>query len=174
MLLRLWVTLATGPLKPRVGVLDETSLAFRVLPNDIDVNLHLTNNRYLRAMDLGRWDYGMRVRLWGEALRRRWFPVVGSATLRFRKGLGAFERYELRTRVVAWDEKWGFFEQRFVVGETVHAVGRVKALFRGPGGNVPTRELLAAVGGRDLPARQLPEAIRLWQEAEAADRGGPP
>jgi ABC-type glycerol-3-phosphate transport system substrate-binding protein len=45
----------------------------------------------------------------------------------------------------------------------------VKVLFRGPQGNVPTAALLAACGAPDAPARQLPETIRLWQEAEGAE-----
>jgi acyl-CoA thioesterase FadM len=170
MLLRLWLTVASGLLKPRQGVFDESSVALRVWPNDLDVNLHLTNSRYLLAMDLGRWDYGVRVGMWREMARRRWFPLLGSATLRFRKGLGPFQRYELRTRIVAWDEKWGWFEQRFCVGETVYAIGRVKWLFRGPAGNVPTAELFAALGVSDAPARELPESIRLWQQAEAGEQ----
>jgi hypothetical protein len=59
------------------------------------------------------------------------------------------------------------------VGETVFAVGRVKVLFRGPQGNVPTHELLAACGSPALPAQQLPEPIRLWQQAEDAERRQP-
>jgi acyl-CoA thioesterase FadM len=171
MLLRLWFTLAAGFWKPRLGVFDECAAGLRVWPNDLDVNLHLTNSRYLLAMDLGRWDFGMRTGMGRVMASRRWFPLVGSATLRFRKGLVPFQRYELRTRLVAWDEKWCWFEQRFCVGEALHAVGRVKVLFRGSQGNVATAELLAACGARDAPASRLPEAIRLWQQAEDQERG---
>jgi acyl-CoA thioesterase FadM len=171
MLFRLWATLAVGPFKPRLGVFDECSVALRVWPNDLDVNLHLTNSRYLLAMDLGRWDFGARTGMTREMVRRRWFPVVGSATLRFRRGLRPFQRYTLRTRLVAWDEKWCWFEQRFCVGDAIYAVGRVKVLFRGPAGNVPTRELIAVCGATEVPASQIPEAIRLWQQAEDGERG---
>jgi hypothetical protein len=50
----------------------------------------------------------------------------------------------------------------------------VKALFRGPQGQVPSAALLAAAGYPEAPARQVPEAIRLWQEAEAAESGARP
>jgi acyl-CoA thioesterase FadM len=170
MLLRQWFTLAAGLLKPRLALFDESSLAMRVWPNDLDVNVHLTNSRYLLAMDLGRWDFAVRSRMWREMWRRRWFPLVGSATLRFRKALDPFQRYELKTRLVAWDEKWCWFEQRFCVGESLHAVGRVKVLFRGPQGHVKTAELLAACGAPDAPACRIPEHIRLWLEAEDAER----
>jgi acyl-CoA thioesterase FadM len=171
MLLRQWLTLAASFFKPRLSLLDEGSVMLRVWPNDLDVNLHLTNSRYLLAMDLGRWDFAMRTGMGREMWRRRWFPLLGSATLRFRKGIGPFQRYELRTRVVAWDEKWCWFEQRFSVRDTVYAVGRVKVLFRGKQGNVPTAELLSACGALEAPPLQLPESIRLWLAAEDAERG---
>jgi hypothetical protein len=95
---------------------------------------------------------------------------VGSATLRFRRPLHPFQGYRLVTRLVAWDEKWCVIEQWFEREGSVHAVGRVKALFRGPGGQVPTAALLAAAGYPEAPARQVPEAIRRWLEAEAAER----
>ena len=172
MLLRLWWTLAAARFKPRLGLLDECVTPLRVWPNDLDINLHLTNNRYLRAMDIGRWDFGARGGMWREMLRRRWFPLVGSATLRFRKGMAPFQHFELRTRLVGWDEKWCWFEQRFCVGEAVYAVGRVKVLFRGPQGNVPTAALFAACGVHDARIQRLPEVIRLWQQAEEEERRG--
>jgi acyl-CoA thioesterase FadM len=170
MLFRLLAVLAASLLRPRAGFLDECAIALRVWPNDVDSNLHMNNSRYLLAMDVGRWDLVARTGLWRELLGRRWFPVVGSATLRFRRPLAPFQRYRLVTRLVAWDEKWVFVEQRFERGGSVHAVGRVKALFRGPEGQVPTAALLAAAGYPDAPSRQVPEGIRLWREAEAAER----
>jgi acyl-CoA thioesterase FadM len=170
MLLRLVWTLASGLAKPRVEMLDECRVRLRVWPNDLDSNLHMNNSRYLLAMDLGRWDYAVRCGVLGAMLRRRLFPLAGSATLSFRRSLDPFQRFELATRLVAWDEKWWWFEQRFEVAGRVRALGRVKVLFRGPRGNVPTRELLAAVGRSELQPPTLPEPIRLWREAEESER----
>ncbi len=170
MLLRLLAAVVAALFRPRVGLLDECAIHLRVWPNDLDSNLHMNNSRYLLAMDVGRWELVMRTGFWRELWRRRWFPVVGSATLRFRRSLDPFLRYRLVTRLVAWDEKWCFLEQRFERGGHVHAVGRVKALFRGPQGHVSTAALLAAAGYPEAPAQQVPEAIRLWQEAEGAER----
>jgi len=170
MVLRLLAALVAALFGPRTGFLDERAIALRVWPNDLDSNLHMTNSRYLLAMDVGRWDLVAGTGFWRELWRRRWFPLLGSATLRFRRPLDPFQRYRLVTRLVAWDEKWCFIEQRFEREGHVHAVGRVKALFRGPEGQVPTAALLAAAGYPGAPPRQMPEAMRLWQEAEAAER----
>lgn len=169
MLLRLAGVVTRGLLLPRLSLLDESRIRLRVWPNDLDSNRHMNNSRYLLAMDVGRWDLIVRSRSLALLRRRRWWPVVGSATLRFRRSLGPFRRYTLATRLVAWDDKWTVLEQRFLVGDKLHAVGRVKALFRGPQGNVPTAELLAAAGC-DTTERPMPEWIRLWLEAEAAER----
>jgi len=170
MLLRLLWTLASGLVKAPVGPLDECRVALRVWPNDLDANLHMNNSRYLLAMDLGRWDFSLRTGLIREALRRRWFPVAGSATLRFRRSLRPFQRFELVTRLAAWDEKWCWFEQRFEVDGQPYAIGRVKALLRGGEGNVPVSSVLAAIGRPDALPPAMPETIRLWQQSEEAER----
>ena len=90
--------------------------------------------------------------------------------LGFRRPLEPFQRFELATRLVGWDEKWWWFEQSFEVAGKIHAVGRVKALFRARQANVPPKALLAAIGRADMPSPPLSEPIRLWQQAEEAER----
>ncbi len=170
MLLRLWSTLASGLVKGRVDPLDECRVALHVWPNDLDSNLHMNNSRYLLAMDLGRWDFSVRTGLIQVAFRRRWFPVLGSAMLRFRRPLDPFQRFELVTRLATWDEKWCWFEQRFEVGGRLHAVGHVKALVRGREGSVSMAAVLAAIGHAGVEPPAMPETICLWQQAEEAAR----
>ena len=170
MLLRLWYTLATGLVRPRLGVLDECRVKLRVWPNDLDVNLHMNNSRYLLAMDLGRWDYGLRAGVLQPAFRRRWFPVVGSETLRFRRALDPFQRFELRRALVAWDEKWWWFEQRFEWdGSSTPWAGEGALPWTDRATCRPRRRSCAAGYARRRAPRQ-PEAIRLWQQTEEAER----
>lgn len=149
-----------------VGLLDECVLTFRVMPADLDINLHMNNGRYLQLMDLGRFDYIIRIGLFGETRRRRWMPLVGSETIRFRRSLAPFQRCRLHTRLVHWDDKWFFFEQRFTARGELIASGMVKALLRGPGGNIAPVEALAA-GGHALAAPPPPTGVDAWTEADA-------
>jgi len=50
---------ATGLARPRQSLLDECRVTLRLWPNDLDSNLHMSNSRYLLAIDLGR--FGQRV-----------------------------------------------------------------------------------------------------------------
>jgi len=159
----LWKAL-TLRLRPALDPLGISVLAFQVWPNDLDVNVHMNNGRFLSVMDLGRFDLTFRTGLGRAMLRNRWKPLVGGVTIRYRRSLDPFERYELHTRLLGWDAKWFFLEQRFLKGgRDLAAEGVVRALFRGKGGNVPVAEVLRQMGyeGPDLEA---PEAIRRWAD----------
>lgn len=144
--------------RSRLDVLGESRVSMRVWPWDLDVNMHLNNGRFLSLMDLGRVDLIVRTGLLRMILRDRWFPVVGAATVRFRRPLNPFQRFDLTTRVVGWDEKWVYLEHRFECGGKVAALGYIQALFRSPAGNVPVEALLEAVGRSGEVSPPLPAA----------------
>lgn len=149
----------TSPLEPSV-------LTFHVLPNDLDFNRHMNNGRYLTIMDLGRFDLTLHSGLMREVLRHRWMPVLGGATITFHRPLKPFQRYTLTTRILGWDAKWLYMEQCFDSRGKRIATAMVKGLIRGAEGNVPTAEVLAAVGV-EIPSPPLPEELRRWIAAEA-------
>jgi acyl-CoA thioesterase FadM len=151
----------------RIQPLDESVLTFRVLPSDLDTNLHMNNGRYLTLMDLGRLDLLLRLGVVREVRRRRWNPVVASLAIRYRRSLEPWQKYELRTRLVGWDERWFFMEQSFTRGGELMAHAIVKALFVGPEGRV-TPQALVDLAGYPVERPEIPESIRRWEEAEDA------
>ena len=158
-----------------LGPLDESVITLRVWPNDLDLNGHMNNGRYLTLMDLGRLDLMMRNGLGGLMFRRGWAPIVGTASIRFRRSLNPLDRFKLRTRLLGWDDKWFYLEQRFERnGESV-ALGWIKGLLRNRGGNIPPAELLRHLG-YTLPPPEMPEAVRAWIQSESnltsGDRAG--
>lgn len=165
LLLRMIRVLLAAMAGSRIDPLGESVVRLRVWLNDLDTNLHMNNGRYLTIMDLGRLDFIVRTGLGGIMLRRRWRPMVGSAVIRFRRGLAPFERYDLTTRVVWWDDKWFWIEQRFEREGAVVALGAIKGLFRDPTGNVPTADVLSPLGVTG-PPREIPDWIAAWRDAE--------
>jgi len=151
---------------------DESALDFRVWPTDLDVNFHMNNGRYLTIMDLGRVDLMLRTGLGRMALKRNWSPLVGSATIHFRRSLDPFQRFQLRSRILCWGEKWFFIEQVFERRGELIAVGTVKGLLRGRLGNIPTAEVLRSLN-LNVSSPEIPEHIRLWQQSEAASASRP-
>jgi acyl-CoA thioesterase FadM len=148
------------PLAP-IGVLDEDTLAMRVWPNDIDINLHLNNARYLNVMDFGRMHLLARTQILNHVIRSRWTPLVGAVWMTYRRSLPLFSRFTLASRLVCWDERWFYIEQTFIGSEGLAAVGWVKGLLRGPGGNLDPQKVIETVSpGAVSPP--IPEAIATW------------
>jgi acyl-CoA thioesterase FadM len=166
LLLRLVLVLVGALRGRRLSPLEESVVRFRVLPNDLDNNFHMNNGRYLTLMDLGRTDLVIRMGVARKLLQRKWNPVVGSLTIRYRRSLEPFQRYELRTRLVGWDDQWFFVEQRFVRDGELVARAFVKGIFLGPEGRVPTQAVVDA-SGHDVASPPIPDGLRRWAEAEA-------
>jgi acyl-CoA thioesterase FadM len=154
-LLTAWLGLRFGP---RVGFLEEARYRFRCLPSDLDFNLHLTNSRYASFMDIARVAMMVRNGAWARFRAAKMLPVLGSAAVKYRRGIRPFEAFDVTCRTIGWDEKWIYLEHKLLVGEHVAAVAVMKAAFLGPKGRVTTDELIAAVG-YDGPAPAPPPVI---------------
>lgn len=145
----------------RRDLFEPSRLTFRVWPNDCDLNLHLNNGRYLAFMDLGRLHLTVQVGLMPAVRRRRWAPVLAAAEITFLRSLKPFERFELVTRLITWDDKYVYMEQTFERDGDLCAHAYVKGLFLGPGGRVPNAEIVAAIGYEGTPP-PMTEALRDW------------
>ena len=148
---------------PPLGVLEEDRIRMRVLPNDIDLNLHLNNARYLSQMDYARTHLLARTRLLGHIVHSRWQPLVGAAWVTYRRSLPLFARFEIASRLVCWDERWFYVEQTFTGKNGLAAVGWVKGALRDANGIVaPQRAIDTVYPGTQSPA--MPEAMANWNE----------
>ncbi len=163
----LWVFLASV-FKPRIkDILSPSELRLRVLPNDLDFNMHMNNGRYLTMMDLGRLDLILRTGLLKMMLHQKSVPILAASTMRYRLSLDPFEAYTLTTRILGWDEKWTYIEQRFMKGTDVAAIGLVKGCFfdQRSKTTVPTPVLMEKIGYTE-PSPPLPPHVIDWLKAE--------
>jgi acyl-CoA thioesterase FadM len=151
-----------APLPP-LGVLEEDRVRLHVWPNDIDLNLHLNNARYLSLMDFGRTHLLARTRLLSHIIRARWTPLVGAVWMTYRRSLPLFAPFTLGTRLVCWDERWFYMEQTFTGSKGMAAVGWVKAVLRGPQGSLEPQGILEKVAP-GIVSPPMPEAIATWNE----------
>jgi acyl-CoA thioesterase FadM len=148
---------------PALGVLEEDRLRLRVWPNDIDLNMHLNNARYLSFMDLGRTHLLARVKLLEHMLKGRWQPLIGAAWVTYRRSLPLFASFELSSRLVCWDDRWFYIEQTFTGSQGLAAVGWVKGMLRDARGSVDPQAVLERVAP-GVVSPPIPEAIATWNE----------
>jgi acyl-CoA thioesterase FadM len=157
--------------RPPLGFLDESIVTRRVWSGDLDYNAHMNNTRYLAIMDLGRIDLVVRIGLALVAWRHRWRLMVAAATITFRRSMRLFEAYRGHTRVVGWDQRSFFLEQRFERQGQVVAVGLIKGVIWGRGKVVRTCEVLDALG-IDVASPEIPSAVVAWRGSVDALRDG--
>ena len=148
-----------------LGFFNTSVLEFTVWLHDLDINRHMTNSRYLSLMDLGRTDLLIRSGLAKKVYQLKWSPVLGAATIRWRKALNLFDRCQLHTRTLGWDEKWIYIEQRVTCKGFVHAIAVVKGLFVSHDGSVPIQRVVDLINP-GVQSPELPYAIKLWFEME--------
>ena len=123
-----------------------SELSLRVLPNDIDINFHMNNGRYLTICDLNRVDVFARSGLLKAMFKRNWIPVIAEHTMTYKKPLNIFTRYVVKLEVTHWDEKYFYMKHVFSQGERIMASGASKGCVYARGvGVVKPVDALAAV-----------------------------
>jgi len=136
---------------------------WRVLPGDIDAFGHMNNGRYQSLMDIARIDFLLRCDLFRGVVRNRWVAPVGQAHIHYRRSLKPFERFDLHTRIVHWDERWFYFQHDFYRARELDrpvCTAYVTTLFMGRKGVVGTDEVVPALAGRPLVPPRPDEAAR--------------
>lgn len=163
--LRLLWTLLRARRLPRLAVGQTLERRLRVWPNDLDVNGHMNNGRYLTIIDLMLVEYFVRIGFAGVMLRNGWRPMAGGSFITYRRGLQPFQAYTLRFRLDACDDHWNYMRFEFMDGERVCAAGYMKGAAVARSGLVPNSQSYAALG---LPvyAAMLPAPVRDWLAAE--------
>ncbi|MFZ5503770.1 MAG: acyl-CoA thioesterase [Pseudomonadota bacterium] len=133
--------------RERLGVGTSVSrLTLRVLPNDLDINMHMNNGRYLTICDLNRVDLFIRTGLMKSMFKRGWIPVIAEHTMTYKKPLSLFERYEVSLEVTHWDDKYFYMKHRFNRGARIIAEGGSKGCVYARGrGVVSPAEAINAV-----------------------------
>ncbi len=147
---------------PRIHVHDVGRIHFRVLPTDLDVLGHMNNGVYLSIMDLGRMDLLQRSGVWSRFAKAGFYPVIANETISFRKSLLPWQRFTIETRIVGYDAKAVYIEQRAVVKGEVYAQAIVRGRFvRKSGGTVSLAEIIE-VTGADTSDLSVPGWVERW------------
>lgn len=135
--------------KPRLPMNKPSNrLTLRVLPNDIDINMHMNNGRYLTICDLSRVDMFIRTGLARTMIQEKWMPVISEHTMKYKKALTMFQKYEVTMEVVGWDERVFNMSHTFWVKGRPVAEGTSKGVIVGKAGVVAPSLVMQTVAAR--------------------------
>ncbi len=145
-----------------MGLLDTSITRMRVVPTDLDIYRHVNNGSYLQMMDVARTNYLADVGAFDVLREREWYPVVAASTMTYKRSLQLWDRFEIATRVIGWDERVVYLEQEFTRGQTRVARGWVAGRWLRRGGDrISAPEVVAALEP-DTAAPDLPEDVAAW------------
>lgn len=120
-----------------------TEHTMRVLPTDLDLLWHVNNGVYFSLMDFGRWDMIFRNGVYDKCKSLDWYSVVAGETIKFRRSLKLWDKFQIQTQVIGHDDKNFFIQQKFICKNELMATGLVKVRFlKLKGGTVPAEEVL--------------------------------
>ena len=162
----LWALLRSARLQP-IEIGDWIERRMRVLPNDLDINGHMNNGRYLTIVDLMLVEYFVRSGFAKAMLKSGWRPMSGGAFITYRKGLKPWQRYHLRFTLAGADLSWNYMRFEFLREDgALCAAGYMKGAAVGRDGLVPNQRSYAKLGRAFLPT-ELPRPVQYWLAAEA-------
>ncbi|TIS64722.1 MAG: thioesterase [Mesorhizobium sp.] len=117
---RLARMMATASSRGPYMVGEQSRMAFRCLPTDIDFNSHLNNARYMMLADLGRIDVFLRVGLVALARKNGWAPMIGGLQVTYVREIRLWRRFEVVSSIETWEGTSVIGRHRFVLdnGET--------------------------------------------------------
>ncbi len=144
---------------------DTSIIKWRILPGDLDLNLHLNNGAALTIMDFGRHDLSLRSGCLKHIIRDSWRPIIGSSLIRFYKSMPPFGVFELHSSIICWDEKWLYYEQ--IIIHKGELVGRalLKGIFRNSRGLIPP-DTIASTLGFNGKSPEASTVIQQWKKIE--------
>lgn len=164
----LWVHRKAPPLD--VGDAHVTHLI--CWPWDIDLWMELNNGRTLTIMDLGRVVLFRRMGVVAAMRQKRWAGTIAGASVRYRRRVRMFDRIEMRSRIIGWDERFTYAEQSIWRDGECCSHALLRMAISGGKGIIPSEELAKVL---NLPKESppLPGWVQDWIAAEA-NRPWPP
>ena len=127
---------------PSINLDGSDQVKLRVLPNDMDLNMHMNNGRFLSLMDIGRTRIIIRTGLYKLVWKEKWGAVAGGVNITYLKSLGLFQRYTLTSKMAGHYNDWIYIEQRFESKGKLVACALAKVTFLKGSSRVPVTEIL--------------------------------
>ncbi|SLJ83256.1 acyl-CoA thioesterase [Psychrobacter sp. DAB_AL43B] len=151
---------------------DTSEITFRCRLSDIVNFLEMNNGRVFTLYDMGRTDFAVRSGLGKQLLKQRWGLVVAGSTIQYRRRIRAFEKVTMKTKIVAFDERWIYIEQSMWVKGKPCSSALLRTGVTEGGKVIETARILAALDQSDWA---LPPSgyVEEWIVSDA-DRPWPP
>ena len=134
-------------------------------PIDLDFNFEMNNGRVLSVYDIGRIPLALRMGLLKVMMKNGWGFAMAGASVRYRKRIRVFDRFEVHSRAVGKDDKFFYIEQTvWKKGEAASNIIYRSAITNKNG--IVATDLVGEAMGRPDWDPDPPDWVKNWIEAE--------
>lgn len=154
--------------QPEIGLTDTHISHHRCWPWDLDMMLELNNGRTLTLYDLGRFMAAQRVGLFKALYRKKWSMTMAGSIVRYRRRIRGFEKFEMRSRILCWDDKFLYLEQSMWKRDgqcASHVV--LRAAITDKNGIIDPMLAITEMGYGNTTPLLMPEWVKVWSRAES-------
>ena len=162
--LRTLITFIRAQFLKNINPDEEISLNFRVWITDVDLSI-MNNAAMLTITEMGRIDLIIRTGFLKHAWKNRLYFPLASISAQFRRPLKRFQKFQLKTQLIYWDEKWIYISHRVVrEGKTI-AVALVKSTIKKGTELIPFERIIHELNWQMKP-KNRPEMIDRFERGE--------
>jgi len=135
-------------------------------PWDVDPWMELNNGRTLTLYDLGRMPLISRLGMMKVMKQNGWGMAVAGASVRYRRRVTMFQRLQMRSHLLGWDDRFFYFQQSMLhKGEAASSI-LVRSAITANGRLHSPSHLARAMGWPDA-SPPLPQYATDWINADA-------
>lgn len=142
-------------IRPTIDIREAIEKSYRVKPWDLDMNIHLNNAKYLKYLDKGRVEHIIYSKTLRQMLQRNIKLIVANTEISYIRSLMPFQKFTVSSRITSWDEKYVYYEQKFLSKGQLYATAIIRlAVLKGEKTTSPIpvfKELLNGVESPEVP-----------------------
>ncbi|CAH0728770.1 unnamed protein product, partial [Brenthis ino] len=162
--LRVAFTIGIGRLfQKKSGIKDPTTIYGFCTTQDVDIFLrHMNNARYVRELDFARFHFYDRTGIYQNIKAVDGHVLQGASSIRYRRTIPIFSAYKVETKLVYWEDKTLYIEQKFITLND----GFVRAVILSRQNliNADASALLSNIPGAETKP-ECPEEITHWLQS---------
>jgi acyl-CoA thioesterase FadM len=162
--LRILITFVRAQFLKDINPEEETSLNFRVWISDVDLSI-MNNAAMLTTTEMGRIDLIIRTGFLKHAWKNRLYFPLASISAQFIRPLKRFQKFQLKTQLIYWDEKWIYIGHRIVCSEKIIAVALAKCTVKKGREQIPFEKIIRELNWEIKPKKR-PEIIDEFEKGE--------
>lgn len=160
--------------KPPLGLFETDVITLRCWPWDLDIFFELNNGRTLTLYDLGRVPLGVRTGLFRYLKASKQGMTVAGSAVRYRRRIKNMQRFEMRSRLMGWDERFFYFDQTMWLSpENCAGQAILRMAITGKDGIVNPQAVIDDLWP-GAEKRELPQWVQDWSAAEHSRPWPPP